>query len=97
MTKVQKHIGMLGLKVRDKVTGCQGVVASMSFDLYGCVQALVDPGMKQDGELANGRWMDVCRLQVLDSNPVMPAPDFESGPIADGLHGPAEKPTPARA
>jgi hypothetical protein len=32
---------LLGTKVRDVVTGFVGIVTSVSFDLYGCVQAVV--------------------------------------------------------
>jgi len=51
MTNVKKHLSLLGLKVKDKVTGYTGVVASIGFDLYGCVQAIVNPGMDKDGKL----------------------------------------------
>ena len=40
---IKKHLDLLGHKVKDKVSGFQGVVISMSFDLYGCIQADVRP------------------------------------------------------
>ena len=34
------HLELLGQKVEDKVTGFRGVVTTISFDLYGCIQAV---------------------------------------------------------
>jgi hypothetical protein len=89
--QVDNHIDMLGLEVRDAVTGFEGVVVSVSFDLYGCIQAVVTPKVK-DGELKDGWWFDVTRLEVQDGRPVMSRPDFSEGYIAEGRKGPAEKP-----
>lgn len=83
---------MLGLKVEDKVTGFRGVVASVGFDLYGCIQAIVNPGLGADGKLMDQQWFDIARLKVLDDVPVMQRPDFEFGRQAEGLQGAAEKP-----
>lgn len=65
---------LLGLKVRDKVTGFNGVVSSVCYDLYGCIQAIVTPFADDKGELKDGRWFDVSRLTVLDADPVMGIP-----------------------
>lgn len=100
MLNVQKHLALLGKRVEDRVTGFKGVVASMSFDLYGCVQAIVNPGIGPDGKLGESAWLDVTRLKVTDPEPVMPAPDFTfdidspqgRAAIAGGRKGPAERP-----
>jgi hypothetical protein len=89
---VKKHIDLLGMNVQDRVTGFRGVVVSVSFDLYGCVQAMVHPGMGKDGNLQEQHWFDVARLKVLQETPVMEPPNFESGPQAEGKQGPAAKP-----
>ena len=52
--EVSTHMKLLGHKVEDKVTGFKGVVSSLSFDLYGCVQAVVTPAASEDGSLSNG-------------------------------------------
>jgi hypothetical protein len=83
---------MLGKKATDRVTGFSGVIASVCFDLYGCIQAVITPKAGENGELADGRWFDVSRLEVIDDTPVMDQPDFVAGDIAQGLHGPADKP-----
>lgn len=89
---IKKHIELLGFKVEDHVTGLQGVVASISFDLYGCVQALVNPGLGKDGKIADSHWLDVNRLKVISKKPVMQPPNFDFGPQAEGRQGAAEKP-----
>jgi hypothetical protein len=90
--KVYEHLELLGKKVEDRVTGFKGVVASVSFDLYGCIQAVVNPGMGKDGKLGEQTWFDIARLKVMSDKPVMAPPDFIVGVIADGKSGPAEKP-----
>jgi hypothetical protein len=90
----RKHLDLLGMRVRDRVTGYTGVVASISFDLYGCVQAIVNPGLDKDGKPMDSGWFDVGRLEVADPTPVMDRPSFDWTPeaIASGRKGPAEKP-----
>jgi hypothetical protein len=80
------HLKLLGCKARDKVTGYTGTIASVCFDLYGCVQAVLTPSADKDGKLCDGHWFDVKRLELLDSNPVMSVPSFVNEP------GPQEKP-----
>jgi hypothetical protein len=97
MINIKKHMGLLGLKVQDKVTGQKGVVASISFDLYGCVQAIVNPGMDKDGKPRDSLWFDVARLKVIDKKPVMQTPDYEYGLQAEGRQGAAERPATWKA
>lgn len=92
MNKVQDHMKLLGMKVADKVTGFKGVVSSVSFDLYGCIQAVVTPFIGKDGKQELGQWFDVVRLTVTSKEPVMPLPDYAQGYVADGRKGAAEKP-----
>lgn len=96
MNQILKHLSILGKKVRDRVTKSEGVVVSVSFDLFGCVQAIVNPGLDKDGKQKDSHWFDVSRLEVLKDKPVMQAPYYLEGAIAEGLKGPAEKPPNAR-
>lgn len=82
---VKKHMGLLGLRIRDKVTGYEGVVTSVSFDLYGCIQIIINPGQDKDGKLRDQIWLDVARLEVLDTTPVMPVPNYDYGPVAPAV------------
>jgi hypothetical protein len=90
--EIMKHIELLGMKVEDKVTGFSGVVASVSFDLYGCIQALVNPGLDKDGKFKEQAWFNVRRLIIKGEAPVMERPEFVYGPVAKGEKGAAEKP-----
>lgn len=94
-----KDLELLGLKVRDRVTGFTGVVSSVCFDLYGCVQAVVSPPVDDKGALAESKWIDTSRLEVLSTVPVMEIPGGRfvvtrsdtPAPSTD-RSGPAEKP-----
>jgi len=97
MINLKPHIDMLGHKVRCRVTGFTGVVTSISFDLYGCIQATVHPGLGDDGKFGEVHWFDVSRLEFVKgkaSKPVMDPPEFDWTPeiVVAGRKGPAEKP-----
>lgn len=95
---IKQHLDLLGHKVRDRVTALEGVVASVTFDLYGCVQAVINPGMDKDGKLRDQHYIDVGRLEVLSAQPVMSPPEFLlPGPVAAGERGPAERPAITKA
>lgn len=89
---VKKHLALLGHRVEDRVTGCTGIVSSIGFDLYGCIQAVVNPGMDKDLKFRESVWFDISRLKVLSDEPVMNPPNYDFGHIAEGKQGPAEKP-----
>jgi hypothetical protein len=87
---VKSGLDLLGYPVRDKVTGHEGVVTSVTFDLYGCVQGIVHPGKDKDGKLQEPNWFDVKRLEVTGPR-VMESPSFAT--IKTGTEqGPAERP-----
>lgn len=70
------HRNLLGLKVKDAVTGFKGIVTSVTFDLFGCVQALVHPGLNKESLPKDQCWFDVNRLTVINDKPVMAPPTF---------------------
>ena len=94
---IKKHLDLLGMKVEDKVTGFKGVVASISFDLYGCVQAIVNPGVDATGKAMDQNWFDIARLKVTSDEPVMDRPNYDFGLVAEGKKGAAEKPAWGKA
>jgi hypothetical protein len=91
---MQDHLKLLGFRVRDVVTGFEGVVESISFDLYGCVQAIVRPVVDEKGQAAEPRWCDLKRLTATSDAPVMPVPTFVVVP--GGAEKPAYPSTPLR-
>lgn len=84
---IKNHMAKLGFKARDRVTGFQGVVTTVSFDLYGCVQVILNPGLDKDGKPQDLGWYDIKRLEILSEAPVMEVPDFAKPEI-----GASEKP-----
>lgn len=64
----------LGKQAEDKVTGFKGVVSSISFDLYGCVTAVITPSVNDKGDPPDGRWFDVSRLRQTGTSRVMEPP-----------------------
>ena len=89
---IKKHLALLGLKVRDKVTGFEGIAESISFDLYGCIQVDIRPPVDEKGLPREGRWHDILRLEIMDKTPVMDVPNFDFGIQAEGKQGAADKP-----
>lgn len=75
--KTQDTVNLLGKKAKDKITGREGLITSVSFDLYGCVQAVLTPPLKADGGYGELHWFDVSRLDITDHNRVMEVPNFE--------------------
>lgn len=96
MENILTHLGKLGFKVKDKVTGIEGVITSVSFDLYGCVQTIVVRGLDKDGKKHESCWFDIARLELTSKKPVMVIPDFIEGAVAEGRKGPTEKPSNPR-
>lgn len=84
---------MLGYKGKDKVTGQTGVITSVCFDLYGCVQVVLNPGMDKNGKLKDCLWFDVDRITLTSKKPVMKQPEFVKKTKAI-VKGPERKPIP---
>ena len=72
-----KGMELLGLKVEDRVTKATGIVTSISYDLYGCIQAVISPyADAENREHING-WYDIKRLKILDDAPVLSPPNWD--------------------
>ena len=69
-----KDLKLLGFPVRDRVTGFEGIVSSVGFDLYGCVMAIVTPLVDKDKKQGEHHWFDTKRLEVTGDKPVMEVP-----------------------
>lgn len=93
--EMNNHLEMLGLKATECVTGFSGTITTLSFDLYGCIQAVLTPAIDKDYNMPDGKWFDVTRLRITDSNPVMQVPNFNEGYIAQGKKGCAAKSLPS--
>jgi len=76
---IEKSVDYLGKKVKDKITGRKGIVTSVCFDLYGCIQVVIN-GQKtnEKGEESTWGWIDINRLEVLKDKKIMERPDFSN-------------------
>lgn len=92
MNTYEKHINLLGYRAKDKITGYWGVIESVYFDLYGCIQVSLRPRMNEKGEVSNGYWFDVTRVEILPQERVVSMPNFYDGYTAEGKKGAADKP-----
>ena len=93
MNEYKKHIDLLGYRGTDKITGFEGVIDSVSFDLYGCVQVTLKPPIDKDGAIPAGSWFDVTRIQIHRvAGRVVDTPNFDAGYVAEGKKGAADKP-----
>ena len=92
--QVELALRTLGLHGRDRITGISGVVTSVCFDLYGCIQLALHPGLDEKGEPRDVRWYDLVRIEIdYGTAPCVVLPDFVS-PRTARVPGPAEKPAP---
>lgn len=87
----KEHISMLGKPARDLVTGFSAGTC-VCFDLYGSVMCWQFPRATDKGDVIDGHWFDVTRIEILNHEPVMGIPNFDKGYIAEGRKGVAEKP-----
>lgn len=86
---IERALRMVGLRVKDKVTGFEGVCSSITFDLYGCVQGIVTPAVDKEGKRREAEWFDVKRLE--SGERVMPLPNWEGTKFGQE-NGSAERP-----
>jgi hypothetical protein len=89
MNVFEEHCQILGLHMRDMVTDIEGMVDSVCFDAYGCVQATLRRKVNEKGIVPDPAWFDVKRLQRTDTTRVMPVPEF---PAVGKEQGAADKP-----
>jgi len=61
----------LGNKVRDKVTGFEGIATARVEYINKCVQYCVKPKVKEDGKMTNGEYIDIDELEIIDDGIVI--------------------------
>lgn len=71
----------LGSKVRDSITGFEGIATSRTEYLYGCVHVGITPTELRDGKPVDSQWFDEQRVQVIEERKpeVSPASSATSG------------------
>lgn len=56
----------LGQKVKDKVTGFEGITTARVEYLNGCIQFCVKPKVSDDGKMPEGQYLDIAQLEFVD-------------------------------
>ena len=79
--------GELGVKVKDKISGFEGVVTGSVKYLSGCNQALVISKVGADGRMGEPVWFDWQRLDIVDANAIK---------LDNGEHPGFDAPAPRR-
>lgn len=89
--QITRHIDILGLPVRDKVSDYTGIATSICFDLDGGIKIWVTPDRQDlsNKEYLLGTWFDLRRLEITSDQRVMNLPHF-----AEYAYGPANKAPP---
>ncbi len=72
----------LGQKVRDRVTGFEGIATSRVEYLNGCVQYCVKPKTREDGKMPEGEYIDDAQLEVIGKGVTIDV-EPDGGPMSD--------------
>lgn len=75
---IKETLDLLGYRVKDKITGVEGLVEAVSFDLYGSIQVVILPADHDTGKLEGYEIFDIRRIEKQDGDRVMAPPDFEA-------------------
>jgi hypothetical protein len=82
----------LGDKVRDRVTGLEGIVVAKTEWLNGCVRVVVQTRLDKDGKVPDGYNVDVEQLEVLEKDVMQ----RKEAPTGGPMPSPARHPAPQR-
>ena len=55
----------LGDRVRDKISGLEGIATAHAQHLTGCDRFWVAPRVGQDGKPVDGMWIDIDMLEIV--------------------------------
>ncbi len=76
----------LGDRVRDKVSGIEGIAAGRTLWLNGCERWTLSPNAGEDGKLSDDICVDVQQLELVESDPL--GFRLNEGEAADPTGGP---------
>jgi hypothetical protein len=77
----------LGQKVKDRITGMEGIATGRSEYLNGCIRILVQPQALKDGVSVEAQWVDEPQLVIVEDTAVEQAKPT-GGPRPDALRAP---------
>ncbi len=56
----------LGQKVRDKITGFEGIATSKVEYINGCIQFCIRPKIDKDGKMVDGEYIDIAQIEAIE-------------------------------
>lgn len=84
----------LGMRVKDKVTGFEGIVDHIAYYPYMCNQVCIKPTkIKKDGGTQDGEMFDLPQVEIVNKKPIYEVPElpeqrFEFGQkVKDSITG----------
>lgn len=85
---------LLGSRVKDRVTGFEGIATGRCEYLSGCVQILIKPEQGKDKTMPEGHWIDIDVVDVVGKGLLKKLPEKKKtgarttgGPMADCPEG----------
>ena len=72
----------LGTRVRDVITGFEGIVYGRIEYLTGCVQLQVIPWVDADGKRKDAEWFDEARCELVHAVPVKLPGETQTPPLS---------------
>ncbi len=91
----------LGQKVRDRITGFEGIVVARTEWMYGCIRITIQPrGLTDDGKPIDSHTFDEPQLEVLADEVIYTIPSNKPDrpvPTGGGRESPSRAPDPERS
>ena len=78
----EKAMINLGDKVRDPITGFEGIVTSRSEHINGCTRIGVQPPMDKDGRVPSPEWLDEPAVDLIEAGVFKPKSRKTGGPLS---------------
>lgn len=85
----------LGDKVKDVITGFEGIATGWLQYIHGCKRLLIAPPVDKDGKLLDGQWFDEQRVELIEAREI---PDTTKGAatLPGGIDADPRPETPRR-
>lgn len=71
----------LGDKVRDRVTGLEGILTGKTFWLNGCVRGVIQGRVDKDGKVPQSEGVDIEQLELVEAGACTIEKEPTGGPM----------------
>ena len=73
----------LGQRVRDEITGFEGIATARAEYRNGCISYCVQPTELEKGQMIEGQYIDVGQLIIISDEHVERPPGHTGGPMSN--------------